>query len=131
MAKSLVTNVAVSNLTRLTCIDYRYVSDGASLVGAWVTVQARQVAGGRTQAQQLADGYAPTVLYIQDGECDTYRSNTDPTFNPYTNAFKRSRATVANGLTAMLAAEAVATRHNKHDAVVTALASAGVLDPVS
>lgn len=131
MAKQLATPVAVANLTRLACLDYKYVSDGANMIGAWVTIQARQVPGGRTQPQQAADGYAPVALYIQDGQCDTYLRNTDATFNPYRNAFKSGRGTFATALTAMIAAESAAAKNAKHDAVVTSLAATGILDPVS
>lgn len=131
MAKQLATPVAVANITRLVCLDYKYVSDGSDLVKAWVTIQARQAPGGRTQQQQKQDGYEPVSLCIQDGPCDTYLHNTEPTFNPYRNAFKSGRGTFATALTALVAAESAAAKNAKHDAVVTSLAATGILDPVS
>jgi hypothetical protein len=130
MSKQLTTPVTVNNLTRLSCLDYKYVSDGDDLVGAWVTIQARQPANGRTLPQQMADGYAPTVLYIQDGTCDTYLTNGDATFNPYVNAFKRGRGTFATALTDMIAAEEAANKNQKHNAVVVCLSESGIIDPV-
>lgn len=144
MPKQLRDPVLVQNCTRVCVLSHNFSGEDFSSLS--VTVQARQAVGGRTAAalggaiqaesQQRADGYTPVSITITDTSCDTYlptvATATRPFFNPFAEAFTRTRGMAMSGvLTRVITAMNVAPQNQKAEAMLSQLAADGCLPPFS
>jgi hypothetical protein len=135
MSKAITTPVTVANLTRMACLRYspHFDDTAGTLDYCDVTIQARpaNAQAGTDEATRIASGYQPVVLRITDGACDTYLPNGASYRNQYNDAFVKGTAALTGVLTAVMTAVDAATKNQKNDAVLTALAAAGILPPLT
>jgi hypothetical protein len=133
--KSLATNITVANLTRMACLRWETVRDEASetILYGLATIQARpsNANAGTTEAQQLACSYPPVTMKITNTVCDTYLANSASPHNQFTDRLVLGSATFTNLLNTCVSAYKAAAGNGENNAVLSTLATAGAIPPLS